>query len=641
MKYLYLLMAIIFICTAHYIRVLRWQLFVKIYEKPNKKNLIQSLTFGYVLNSFLPFKLGTYSEVWYSGRKMKNGKPFALSTVVIDRYLDIIVVGAIFVLFTFFGLNDETTKDSVFFYMGVAGAVLVLTGVAFCLRSILKKAMRLFAGIFNENIELKILRCAWALIWNFKDIFLKINKMYLIMTTVGMWLLYLVSYFFFAEFLTTIGNALSWTDIFTILFAKNSIEVGTMGVSTIGGNINTLYPVYMLIYIFVPLIIMFGISLLLKDSKADGEKDGNEYLNLLPHLDPKERLNFLESYFSDRNKDYLKTYLRINQSISIIRDYSAGSNATTMLCMNENRTFFRKYAFGADGDKLYEQILWIKEHKDCIPLPEILEYGKEEGYCYYDMPYQSNAEGLFNYVHSMPIEQGWEMLRKSLECLEKSIYRINVKKADEATIEKYIETKVEKNIKKIVEAKRIKKLQNYDEIIINGIAYKNINYYRKYLSKEYLTNVFKDDMYADIHGDLTIENIICTRDNEGKDDFYIIDPNTGNVHDSPNLDYGKMLQSIHGGYEFLMTTKKVDVCENRINFLFTKSSSYIELHNRLRKYMEENFSKERVRSIYFHEIVHWLRLMPYKIEKDGERALLFYAGLLMVLNDVIHMYGDM
>lgn len=62
MKYLYLLMAIIFICTAHYIRVLRWQLFVKIYEKPNKKNLIQSLTFGYVLNSFLPFKLGTYSE---------------------------------------------------------------------------------------------------------------------------------------------------------------------------------------------------------------------------------------------------------------------------------------------------------------------------------------------------------------------------------------------------------------------------------------------------------------------------------------------------------------------------------------------------------------------------------------------------
>ena len=32
--------------------------------------------------------------------------------------------------------------------------------------------------------------------------------------------------------------------------------------------------------------------------------------------------------------------------------------------------------------------------------------------------------------------------------------------------------------------------------------------------------------------------------------------------------------------------------------------------------------------------------MPYKIEKDGKRALLFYAGMLMVMNDVISMYGD-
>lgn len=40
--------------------------------------------------------------------------------------------------------------------------------------------------------------------------------------------------------------------------------------------------------------------------------------------------------------------------------------------------------------------------------------------------------------------------------------------------------------------------------------------------------IFKDDLYTDIHSDLTIESIICTRDSEGKDDFYIIDPNTGN-----------------------------------------------------------------------------------------------------------------
>ena len=29
-----------------------------------------------------------------------------------------------------------------------------------------------------------------------------------------------------------------------------------------------------------------------------------------------------------------------------------------------------------------------------------------------------------------------------------------------------------------------------------------------------------------------------------------------------------------------------------------------------------------------------------KIEKDRKRALLFYAGMLMVMNDIIEMYGE-
>lgn len=150
----------------------------------------------------------------------------------------------------------------------------------------------------------------------------------------------------------------------------------------------------------------------------------------------------------------------------------------------------------------------------------------------------------------------------------------------------------------------------------------------------------KMNTYSEIHGDLTIENIICTRNADGDDDFYIIDPNTGNVHDSSNLDYGKLLQSIHGGYEFLMATKNVSIEKNRINFVFTKSEAYTYLYDMLDKYMREHFEEERVKSIYYHEIIHWLRLMPYKIEKNGKRVLLFYAGMLMVMNDVVNNFEE-
>lgn len=636
---IYFFSAVFFICLAHFTRVLRWELFIDIYEKPDRKNLLKSLSLGYMLNYIIPFKLGDLARAWFSGRKMKNGTSLGLSTVIVDRYLDIVCVGLIFVVLSMSGVGGIAVQDTAFFYVALAVAVMVLMVIIFLCRGVVKIIIRAVAGVFNPTIETAILKFAWALIWNFKDIFQKISKVKLLLTTIGMWIGYLFSYYLFAIFLRTFGEGTTWTNVFFMLFAQNGIKESTGSIIHFANDAVAAHPIYMACYIIVPVIILLAISLLVpsKSGSADIEET---YLNLLPHLDPQEKLSFLENYFSNSNREYISNYLKINQDISIIRDYSAGSNATTMLCTDGERTFFRKYAFGEEGEKLYQQILWIEANKDRIDLPEILKEEKTDVYCYYDMAYSSNSVGLFEYAHSMPVDQVWIMIQRVLERLERSIYQIDVRKADEDTIHKYIQSKVEKNLDKIKNAKRIKTLQQYDTIYINGVAYRNLPFYGKYLNEEYLQKVFRNDTYAVIHGDLTIENIICTRDAKGQDDFYIIDPNTGNVHDSPNLDYGKLLQSIHGGYEFLMSAKEVKVSENRINFLFTRSSSYIELHNILRNYMKEKLGDERTKSIYFHEIIHWLRLMPYKIEKDSKRALLFYAGMLMVLNDVINMYGE-
>ena len=87
-----------------------------------------------------------------------------------------------------------------------------------------------------------------------------------------------------------------------------------------------------------------------------------------------------------------------------------------------------------------------------------------------------------------------------------------------------------------------------------------------------------------------------------------------------------------------MATQNVNLDGNCINFTFTKTEAYTYLFHLLDDYMNRNFSYERVRSIYYHEIIHWLRLMPYKIEKNGKRVLLFYAGMLMVMNDVVERF---
>ena len=637
MNIIFLIVAIITLSLAHFIKILRWRLFIEIYEEPRNRNLIQALSLGYLINLFFPFRvIGDFFRAIYSGKKMKNSYSLSFSTVIVDRILDIITVGILFYIFYIFSIYNRQIEKSFRFYMLFSVLIISLIILFYFLKRYIKIISLKVASLFNTNIELNILKFMWALIWNFKDIFLKINKFKILIITTLMWLLYTFSYYLFSLFLLSQNYNFRLVDIFFLLFSKDIFGMDFL-------LIEKKVSIFFYIYMVIPIIIMLLISkfFMLKTYSKKNHREVEDYFNLFPNQDNKEKLEFLRKYFLDKDKSYIDNYLKINQKITIIRDFSAGSNATTMLCMKKDEIFYRKYSF-EDIEKLYEQVEWIIENKKRkLPLPEIIRKEKTNNYCYYDMLYKPSSIPLFEYIHSTPFEETWEMIENILKKLEEVLYTNKLRKADTESINKYIDLKVRDNITKIYDSKILKKLLRYDEVIINGKSYKNLSYYLKYLSKEYLYNIFKDDIYSDIHGDLTIENIICNLNmTDKKEKYYIIDPNSNNINDSANLDYAKILQSIHGGYEFMMRTYDVSIEENQINFLFTKSQAYFYLYKKLNEYMNLNFEKEKIRSIYFHEIIHWLRLLPYKLKKDGKRALIFYSGLLMVLNDVIEKYGD-
>lgn len=622
-----LIAAIALITLGHVARVLRWRQFINVYEYPETKSLCYSLSIGYLINFFIPFKLGDLFRALLSGRKMKSGRALGLSTVIVDRYLDVVVVGVIFVFLSFLFPNENVVSSATM-YIFMAVGILALTCLVFVFRNQVKKLIRAVAGLFNNRIETMILRVGWALIWNFKDMGKKLNKFKLIGETILMWSLYLGSYSVLSKFLTSIGDNRSTIDVFLMLFSDQGLKSST-------GTLTT-SSIYMIIYMMVPLAILLLASLAMKGRLVD---KGDYHLNLLPQLDPEERLNFLERYFESGERDYIDNYLKVNRGISIIRDYSAGSNATTILCLSDEGTFFRKYAFGQDAKKLYQQIEWISKYNNELPLPAISKYESDESCSYYDMPCVTGAVGMFEFVHTSGAQRGITVLRKALGYLENSIYAKEDYIDSDANLTAYIKTKVTDNIAKIKNSKRFRDLCEYDDVVINGTTYKNLPYYEDRISEESLSGIFKADKCGIIHGDLTIENIICTYNDKGEDDCYLIDPNTGNVHNAKALDYAKLLQSLHGGYEFLSAVRKVEVDGNTISFINSKSQAYIEMYKEYKEYLTERFSKEEVKSIYYHEIVHWLRLMPYKINKDPEKAVIFYAGLIMVLNDVIEEFG--
>ena len=613
-------LAILSLTLSNVFRVFRFNLFIEPYEKPNVKMQIRSLAISNVLNIFLPFRLGYIVRILIAGKSMKNGRALMFAATIAEVLLDFIFVTAIFILFAFLG---ENTRASIVLYIALILSVIFVATLLTVFKKKIKRFIYNFASLFNDSISLKILKSAWFSIALLKSVTKKVDKVQLLLTSILIWVLNISACYFIGVIINESGKSL-----FDVVYAFFS-NTGLMNSIFVSISKNDFFPVMnLVIYLLVPSLLLFILSYCIRFEYKE-----RKYVNLLPQQKTIDRLNFLKLYFNSNDDGlYFKKYISINDDVAVIEDYSAGSNATTMLCEKYDKTFYRKYAFGKDAAKLNEQIKWIHANEKKLSLTKISYELFDGEVCVYDMPYIDGAVTCFNFVHTQPFEKAWKNLKDAITDLSNNLHKPTLRPSEIEATKLYIESKVNKNLKIIKKGEFIAPLQKYNYLYINGKRYHNLKHYETMLSEKNLLEIFKDDDFSDIHGDFTIENIVCVKGE--KDSHYLIDPNTGNIHDSPFLDFAKLLQSLHGGYEFLMNTKNVSVIGNHIDFLFTKSSTYYRLCDEYVSYLEDKFGEDGLRSIFYHEAIHWLRLMPYKIEKNGERSVLFYAGLLMVLDDI-------
>lgn len=635
---MYLLVAVFFLVVGHICKARRWKQLIATYEDIETMRLLKILAIGQGINMVVPLRIGDLARVYLLGRKyLKNGYVLALSSVVADVFIDTITVGLAFGSLFFLDIHREEVSVTAQQYGILSIALVVISLLAIWQKKYVKLAIQRFAALFNSNIERKILSASYTVFANIKDTFHKDKIVLLGIETIGVWTSYFLSYGAFALFLQKLRFDFTLTKVFQTIF---SMAGSSLLIECFTGRQGVQWLVWFFVYLMLPLCIVFLLSAAFELRKGAKTEALHTYRKVLPQLNPADKLAFLNVYFGGKNQNYIDLYLTINQEVSILQDFSAGSNATTILCMDEQKTFYRKYAFAEDAKKLWEQVAWLEKYDKTIPVAKILNEFQTEAYCYYDMEYKKDTIGFFRYVHTSSLEDSWDVLWHVLDHLNDKLYTIHVREADRNTIQEYIEKKVDANIRLCREwgNKKFRKFYNSEFVMINGVSYKNLSYYKDMLSAEHLQRIFKDDKYSEIHGDLTIENIVCSQGTT--ENWYLIDPNTGSLHETKFLDYAKLLQSLHGKYEFLMMVKNVQVADDRIEFLFTGSTAYQQLYEKYKAYLFESFSYEEVRSIYYHEAVHWLRLMPYKIRKNPELAVVFYAGLLMVLADVEKMFEN-
>lgn len=195
MDWNYFVLAASMLLLGHLIRVLRWEQFIEVYEKPRVRVLLRAVAGGFFVNFFVPFHIGDLFRVIYAGRKMKNGIAFSLATVIVERYLDILAVGLIFIVSLASGMVVSASwQGAALTYAGVSVALFLLSVVLIKYSYWPKRVLWYLAGIFNESIRLKLLLASWSAVSSFKDMYKTLNRWKLLFLTLAMWGAYLSGY---------------------------------------------------------------------------------------------------------------------------------------------------------------------------------------------------------------------------------------------------------------------------------------------------------------------------------------------------------------------------------------------------------------------------------------------------------------
>jgi hypothetical protein len=255
--------------------------------------------------------------------------------------------------------------------------------------------------------------------------------------------------------------------------------------------------------------------------------------------------------------------------------------------------------------------------------------GEKQGTFFYryDMPLIASANNFYDVIHTVHIDWSKSLLEGVVDRISTFHKRYETGVAPREIVTAYLTEKAMKNALKILNfAHDLLRTSDYR---INGKSY-HLSDWGCFKDIHWLLCQVRQFRTSTIHGDLTFENIIVMPETEPG--FYFIDPNPDNIFNSPLIDLSKLMQSLHLGYEGLNRRVQLSsILEGEINLNFSRLHAYSALHDHFNDLITQKYGVDTLREIYFHELINYLRLTPYKIRKNPAMGLTFFACTSVLL----------
>jgi hypothetical protein len=618
-------LSVVVLLVAHACRALRQSFLFSPRELSGRFDLLLGLAIGYVINGIVPFRLGELFRSGFVAKRERLRFAYVLASVAAERLSDLFVIAVV-------GLVLASRSEALSrITLGSAGALL---GGAICLIGIamlveeskwFRRLVWRAASIFNDEIRGAIVESIWLFARYVRNGSL-VRPRYLAATIV-MWALYLSSYNLFAMSMSvpTIGVALDLLGAPLRPLAAGIVDQGASGMG-------------MALFVFtslpVALVLAYG---LVRHRRAISE--AVEIVRRLGASPESDALMSMSERFRNRGDFAALLSARFAASREIIASFAdesmgevvvhrilpGGSEAVTAVVETHGSLSIRKVATGRAAEKLTEQVQWLRRYASDLPVPPVIGESWYDSRFHYDMPFNLSASDFYEVIHAVPIERSENILREIVREVDRFHTASCTGSADEAAIRAYLERKVVDNVREILAFASEFLPEEYS---INGEPHR-LSEFQCLSDREWLRDQIRSRGTCVVHGDLTIENIVATPGQSQS--WYLIDPNATNLFDTPLLDWAKLMQSLHLGYEALNRGASCSVSGGAVRIPFVRSSAYARLHGELRELLLPRLRQEGMREVAFHELVHYLRLIPYKIRSDPQKGLTFFVCAAVLL----------
>ncbi|HKU19068.1 MAG TPA: lysylphosphatidylglycerol synthase transmembrane domain-containing protein [Candidatus Saccharimonadales bacterium] len=645
---------------GHWLRAVKHRYLLEQIRPIRTIEVFKGQMIGLLFNTILPFRLGELVRAHYIGKGVSISRSAVFATILFERLIDTAVV-VLMGLLLLTNVSHAYTHSLVY-TLGVlliGGLALgVLLTVARMQQRWLLRAILHFSRLFNRRLRNRIRMMCWSAIYCLKNVItLRRMPRYLLLTVI-MWMFYLSSAFVLVRGMLmavplTKQVLAAAAVYFGVSVPSGPAYIGTFrrlfsNISTIPTSLlNSTHSPFALWLLLIAPTTVLGFIFLLSKQHLYYRKKSRDALHVLRNKLYRDKditsefAHFLDAYFNGNQLNRILTAEELSNNFQVLKTFKGGSNALTLLAWQDDRMVVKKITLKQYEEKLRAQYLWLKERES---LPEIThvvaEHRTNDDYYAIDIEYLDDYVPFFDVIHSSSARKNKEVLRNICAFVDKRIYtKKRPLKNPRRVLNKYIDTKA---IGKITDAASanldIAHLLTYDMLTVNGRDIKNFEAILEEIThhKQAMADL-TDVVECPIQGDLTIDNIIVKPDT-GK--FVILDPNNENAISDPIVDYAKLMQSVHSGYEFLYTLPACKIEKNNVNFEERRSAQYDALYADLCAQLQERLSPGRYRAILFHEAVHYCRMLTYRVSINPDTAAAFYAIAVRLFNDFMEQYDD-